>query len=381
MDSPAPTGITYSSEITQEDFDTINHWSLIVNYMSLVGAVLVVSVVLGSSLMGSVASKRLSFRMSMWIALSDVLFCLFSFFNVDNNPTLCPIFTAITYFCNLLYVFLTTSITFNLHLTLLCGNSSWGYRMRKLFLKETVLLVGSILMALAITLPPLAISLSKGGCVLFHLVEGPGAKVAMLWATVGLWESICFLYTTVVVVFVVHTLHNHSRMLTANAASRASRQHSIAVVDDDPNGIVKCRARPSLQEHNDSRLRNRRGSASTTPVLGSRFDRVARRILFYPLIPLVTQSFYIAINSYFLYIGQRTLVLLYLFYLVPYSAGLLNALVFFLFDPSIPEITSELKARFCSSPTFLPHGLPDIPEQSQPAWCQEPTTRQAKVPE
>ncbi|KAJ9053745.1 hypothetical protein DSO57_1021289 [Entomophthora muscae] len=254
--------------------------------------------------------------------------------------------------------------------------------MRRLFLRESFLVMVSLIMALAITIPPYAISVAKGGCVLFHLVENRIERIILLWVTVGFWESICFLYTTVVVIMVIHTLQNHSRVLTANTQNRNSRRGSVAVVDDDPSGVVKCRGRSSIQDQNNSSIRNRRESTCSNPMLVNHFERVARRIMFYPLIPLVTQSFYIIINTYFLYIGHRTLVLLYLFYLVPYSAGLLNALVFFIFDPAMPEIATELNAYLFGTPTFVPPGLPIAQDESRPApvWSQESTDRLSRAP-
>ncbi|KAI0239988.1 hypothetical protein L0F63_001603 [Massospora cicadina] len=362
--------INYSSNITSEDRDTIRYWSSIMNGISLVGAIAVVVVVLVSNYLGSVASRRLSFRMSMWIALSDVLFCCFSFFDVDDDPMLCPPFTAMTYFCNLLYVFLTTSMTINLHLTLLCANSRWGFNARKAILNEGVLLATSAAVALAIALPPCIIAIVNGECVLFHVVDNKGAKVLMLWLTVGVWECLCFVYTTVVVAFVVNTLKFHSRLLSTHGPGANSHCGTAPVVEEDPDGFVRCRSRPASSQTAKEHNRHSRGdSTASNSELGSHVDRVARRVLFYPLIPLVTQSFYIGINSYFLYIGHRTLTLLYLFYLIPYSAGLLNALVFFMFDPAMPEISCEIKASFICAPLPLKGKLrpPIVPERQRPS--------------
>ncbi|KAI0216305.1 hypothetical protein L0F63_006904 [Massospora cicadina] len=278
-----------------------------VNSISLVGAVLVVLVVSVSSWFGCHAAKRLSFRLSMWIALADFIFCGLSYLNVKTEKVIsCNLITSVGYISNLTYIFLTVCMAFNLQMVFV--QQQHNPRLTEKFYVGT-----SFLAAVVIVLPFTVIAAAMDNCTLFRMVDLP-YNLGLFWLMIGLWEVGGVVYCSVTIIRVVLKL---------------TRFH------DDISGLE---VRGSMQ-----------GSASPTvnrisDSIQSRVEQVVRRLVFYPLIPVLTQTPYIiAANFSLINEGDKSLIERYVYYVPSYSAGLLNAAVF-LFDPALPEILKDLRA-------------------------------------
>ncbi|KAJ9057716.1 hypothetical protein DSO57_1013847 [Entomophthora muscae] len=291
---------SYSS--IQEDLEqhTLDVVLNTVNSVSLVGAVLVVLVVWISSYFGCHAAKRLSFRLSMWIALADFVFCGISYLNISTKRVIsCNIITSVGYISNLTYIFLTMCMAFNLQMVFV-------QQQHNPRLTEKFYVGASFLAAVVIVLPFTVIAVAMDSCTLFRMVTLP-YNLGLFWLMIGIWEVGGVVYCSVTIVKVVLKL---------------TRFH------DDISGLQGT-ASPSVDRISDS--------------IQSRVEQVVRRLVFYPLIPVLTQTPYIiAANFSLLNEGDKSLIERYIYYVPSYSAGLLNAAVF-LFDPALPEILKDLR--------------------------------------
>jgi len=158
----------------------------------------------------------------------------------------------------------------------------------------------SILAAVIIILPFTIIAMAMNRCTLFRLVDFP-YNMLIFWLMIGLWEVVGVIYCSVTIIKVVIKL---------------TRFHDDIGIDGTTSPTVD-RISNSIQ---------------------NRVEQVVRRLVFYPLIPVLTQTPYIIFaNLSLINDGQKSLIERYIYYVPSYSAGFLNAIVF-LFDPALPEI-------------------------------------------
>ncbi|KAI9293165.1 hypothetical protein K502DRAFT_275076, partial [Neoconidiobolus thromboides FSU 785] len=259
-----------------------------VNSVSLVGAIFVMSVVTLSSYYNCNAAKRLSFRLSMWIAFADAIFCCMSYLSVDPVKRIleCNIINAVGYISNLTLIFLTVCMAFNLQMVFV--KQQHNPRLTEKFYVTT-----SFLAAFIIIVPFTVIAIAMDSCTIFPLVQLP-YNLIFFWIMIGIWEVVGVLYCSITIIKVV----------------------------------LKLTPSPTVDRISDS--------------IQSRVEQVVRRLIFYPLIPVLTQSPYVIAANLSLINGKKTLLERYIYYVPSYSAGILNAVVF-LFDPALPEIWKDFK--------------------------------------
>ncbi|KAI9296812.1 hypothetical protein K502DRAFT_151025 [Neoconidiobolus thromboides FSU 785] len=339
MEPDTPLKIQYDSTITENDFDNLNLAILITNSISLLSATIMFFIIVLSRYKKHKSGELYHVKINLWIALSDILFSIISYFNVDDNYMYCSTLTYLTYSLNLFYILLSSSILLNLHLTFLSNCNKFLFNLKKLILNESLFISILFLISLLLSLPPYLISILNRSCVLFHLFDSSAINIIMLWLTIGNWEYLLFLYCVTVSIYIYYKMNTKSKeILNSNNNNPTSKYFNEDSLLPTPNPEY-----PTLTS-NYRAHRRRPSEISTASIeLVNKIQFITKRILIYPIIPLFTQSFYILINTYFLYTGIRTLIPLYLFYVIPYSAGFLNAFFFFLLDPTAKDLLFKNK--------------------------------------
>ncbi|KXN68004.1 hypothetical protein CONCODRAFT_166929 [Conidiobolus coronatus NRRL 28638] len=315
------------AEFTLEQTNTLNRTLDTINSISLVGAFMVVVVVFTTGYFGFTAAKRLSFRLSMWIGLADFVFCCISYIQIDPQDTVtCNMVNAVGYFANLVYIFLTSAMAFNLQMVFV-------HQQHNPRLNEKFYVTMSFVAAFIIIFPFTMIALAMGKCGLFYLT-GPPYNVLLFWVLLCFWETISVIFCFVAIIRVVLKLTKYNQDMMDMMGTRGHQSPHVEQISE------------SIQ---------------------SRVDQVVRRLIFYPLIPVITQTPYLILGNMKLLGGGRSLVENYFYYVPSYSAGFLNAIVF-LFDPALPEIWLNIKDILVKKYSTQPKHM-DLPPLQHSTSC------------
>ncbi|KAI0230341.1 hypothetical protein L0F63_001135 [Massospora cicadina] len=217
----------------------------------------------------------------MWIALADFIFCGLSYLNVKMEKVIsCNLITSVGYISNLTYIFLTVCMAFDLQLVFV-------QQQHNPWLMEKFYVGTSFLAVVVIVLPFTIIAAAMDNW--------------MFWLIIGLWEVGGVVYCSVTIIRVVLKLtHFHDDI--SGLEVQGSMQGSTL---------------PTVNQISDSTQ--------------SRVEQVVRHSVFYPLVPVLTQTPYIiTANFSLLNEGNKSLI-----------ESLLNAAIF-LFDPALPKILKDL---------------------------------------
>ncbi|ORX84306.1 hypothetical protein K493DRAFT_360740 [Basidiobolus meristosporus CBS 931.73] len=240
--------------------------------------------------------NRVSLRLTFAVATVDLFYSAFQIVSdvTKENEFLCALsvwgFIQTTH----LSTFLTVMIAFNLQVIFVHGK-----RQTQKYEKYYYSIAG--LLSLAISLPPL-LSGRLGhdsyqeSC--WYSIHNPSERMVWTWATLYSWTMLGIFYCFVVVLMV----------------------------------LIKI-----ARERQD-----RRRFFSNSLIIQSTMNKVVRRVILYPIIPVLTQSFNL-ISELDIYWNQRVnYTFLLLSFIGTSSQGILNAAIFFV-DPAVQNAWAELK--------------------------------------
>ncbi|ORX91045.1 hypothetical protein K493DRAFT_304398 [Basidiobolus meristosporus CBS 931.73] len=260
--------------------------------ISLLGGIFVVLTITYIRVYRPLLANRLSLKLTFWIALADIVYSVFVLIlqrKITSNQ-LCALFLWGYLEFTLLPVFLTATIAFNLH-AIFVSDIYDVVRYQKFYFPSALTLATSI------SLVPLAANQFEADPVVGTCwYSSTYTSRTMIWEICTLfgWVFIVVLYCIFAVCFIGYKLHKHEQNLRSN----------ISV---------------------DMHFVNRK------------MNKAMRRIILYPVVLIVTQTFNCLCEFYTFIHGELYFSLYLLSAVLPACAGLLNAVVF-IFDPAVREL-------------------------------------------
>ncbi|KAL1922157.1 uncharacterized protein VTP21DRAFT_10799 [Calcarisporiella thermophila] len=316
MGSPTDSA-TSSFALTNEEAGIIMAMAKPLNVVAISSASLVVAFLLMLRFTNPQITNRVSLRLAFSISLVDIIYHSGQLLGLTNNngtSFFCGFGVWIFLFTSLLATFLTTMIAVNLQLVIVHHK----YRTRQL---EKWYYIISVLAALAISLPPyftgyLGYNAAEKTC--WFVGHDTHAFLVQIFIYL-FWIYLCVIICIVAVSLVIYQL---------------------------------LKARNTLQE-----IQGMAGNASgvshksvtvTNPV-SEKVSRCVRRIILYPVVPIFVQTLVLASEAQ-IYAEKHILFWLFVVsYIGTSSQGLINAIIFFGFDPVILSVFDSVKLGWSSS--------------------------------
>ncbi|KAI9298172.1 hypothetical protein K502DRAFT_284299, partial [Neoconidiobolus thromboides FSU 785] len=266
-----------------------------INIISLVLSFLLTVIIGSTYVLKFSASKRLSYKLYFFLSLADILSHAPNMAVYDDDMLACQVVTLLSLFSNFLTTFITACMAYNLMIIFLLDKPK--------YVKSCTFYVVTCCILSVICCIPIAVLsfINVGVCPYYDQFKYPINKV-VLFFTFGNWILLPTLYCLVIFIIVI---------LKLNKARNKSSHNS------NPSS--------SYQQFN--------------------LRRMVTRLLLYPTVPVITILPYLVVMILAPTSGDLT----YADYVVQFFCasvqGILN-FVFFLFDPALPAIFSELKERY-----------------------------------
>ncbi|CAG8466807.1 9136_t:CDS:2, partial [Dentiscutata heterogama] len=269
--------------ITRDQYDFIAQLCIPLNIISLTSTV-VSCVTFGFIRMYyPKLADRVSFRLSFAALFFDIgysVHILFAIF-LDDNPNLCAYSSWGIVFFGLTSLFFIVCIALNLHIVFLC-------EFRSRYNLENYYFIIAPFFALLLSLLPLASNIS---C--WYRDSGREESIIWQWFTLFGWIDASILYCAIVVILVIRKLRSVKKEIDDVFDSATSQ------LSDYPTLINK-----------------------------KLISSVVKRVLWYPVVPLVAQFFNSFVETYAYVYRSISYPLFLLCYIGMSLQGLLNALVF-----------------------------------------------------
>jgi hypothetical protein len=284
--------------------ELINTVSYALNGISLVACIAVLVVYGYLRATRPTLVDRTSLRLSATISFSDLVFSIFQILSlaVRQESFLCS-FAVWGFVCwaNLV-AFLYVAIALNLHLVFVLKQkrlfSEWWYYI------VAVVLAGATSAAGA---AGAQYGWNETQATCWYRGEGSLSSILWQWGTLYLWASVASVYCLVVVVIVSRKLVQESRVL--DQTIRAYPEQSVEQLQ--PSSTAVRRRKRQLQ-----------------------ILHLVRRLMLYPLIPMLTESWNIIVAMLIYTQNDAPFWLVFVSFQATSVQGLLNAIAFFL-DPAI----------------------------------------------
>ncbi|ORX82311.1 hypothetical protein K493DRAFT_388750 [Basidiobolus meristosporus CBS 931.73] len=299
------------SDVSAEQLRIKSLVSFVVSIMSLLGAAFIVITILVMRLYKPHIANRVSIWLTFWKALADIFYSivyLISQHSVVNLATCKFVLWGYVEF-TLLSIFLTCTIAFNLQAIFVNEFNSMIAIQRFYFPL-------SLILSLAISIIPLiadqfVFDPLVGNCWYRDQYTTP----AMIWemTTFYGWIFLGVVYCTIAVALVTTKLVRNEKRLRQNVSP----------------GTAK---------------------------LNRNINNVVARIILYPVIPILTQSFNFITEVVTFFSRRLVFPLYFLSSFGPASIGFLNFLVF-LFDPAFRRLIKELRSGTSTEPSTSPHDM------------------------
>ncbi|KAK9763551.1 hypothetical protein K7432_009662 [Basidiobolus ranarum] len=270
--------------------------------LSLLGGVFVVSTIVYIRIYRPLLANRLSLKLTFWIALADIVYSIFVLVlqqKITSNQLCAFLLWGYLEF-TLLPIFLTATIAFNLH-AIFVSDIYDVVRYQKYYF-PFALTLATVISSVPLIAGQFEADPVVGSC----WYRGTYTTKTMIWEMCTLfgWVFLVVLYCIFAVCFIGYKLHQHEKYLRSN----------ISV---------------------DIQLVNRKTS------------KAMRRIILYPVVPIVTQTFN-CLCEFYTFVHRELYFSLYLLSAVlPACVGLLNAVVF-IFDPAVRELLRGSSQRSTS---------------------------------
>ncbi|ORX93647.1 hypothetical protein K493DRAFT_302536 [Basidiobolus meristosporus CBS 931.73] len=304
----------------------------IFSLISLIGALFVVCSILFINFYRPALGTRLSLRLTFWIALADVTYSIFAYVlqkQITSTATCAFLLWGYVEF-TLLPIFLTATIGFNL-MAIFVHDIANVVKYQRFYVPFSIGL--SLIISL---IPVIAGQFEVDPVVGACWYSATYTIHTIVWeiCTLFLWIFLAVLYCIFAVSFVIYKLIRHEKYLMKST-----------------NG--------------------------TSHIVNRRTYRAMRRIVLYPLVPVLTQTFN-CLCEFDTFVNRRLNFTLYFLSAVgPATVGLLNAIVF-LFDPAVRQLfkgntssttnsvsyhenENSIKPKLCDHDAQYPI---DIPEDS-----------------
>jgi len=304
--------------------DTLNTINVIGNSLSVASGMVVLIIILGLRIYDKQLVDRVSLRLSAAISVTDVIssaaLLIYTFVTVEGGA--CVLSPFLIIFLTNLFLFLTTAIAFNLQHLFLHQRyynpsfEKWYY----------ILSIGAAAITAIIPLAAhrLGLDLAQGYC--WYSPSWTTTSNIYEYATYIGPQLLCGTYCLVVVAAVAIKLKLDSMRLDRQIAHR------------------------NTGESSDVDIRRRKTQKA--------INRVVRRILLYPLVPIITQTGFI-VSEIYLYVNWKPSYPINIWGVTLKSLpGFFNLLAFFI-DPAIYNALSAIKKnliiKYCGDAIPEPH--------------------------
>ncbi|KAK9764030.1 hypothetical protein K7432_008819 [Basidiobolus ranarum] len=264
----------------------------IISMISLIGAVFVVCAIIFIRFYRPALGNRLSLRLTFWIALADVTYSIFAYIlqkKITSTEACAFLLWGYVEF-TLLPIFLTAAIGFNL-MAIFVHDISDVMKYQRFYVPFSIglSLVISVIPVIAgqFEVDPLVGACWYSATYTIHTI---------IWeiCTLFLWIFLGVIYCLFAVSFVIYKLIRHEKYLKKNTNTNSH-------------------------------------------VVNRKTHRAMRRIILYPIVPIITQTFN-CVCEFDTFVNRRLNFTLYFLSAVgPAMVGLLNAIVF-LFDPAVHQL-------------------------------------------
>jgi hypothetical protein len=292
--------------------------STVLNAVSIVAALMAPLLYMLMRHYAPLTINRVSLRLNVAVCIADVLFSAFQIYSnvVGQGEPACSLSVfGYILFC-LLSTLFSTCIAVNLHIVYLGKNGR--VNARSLYL-EPLYGVTSVVLAVVLSLLPLVYHVYGWNEVelsCWYVEDGSAGPVIWEWMTFYAWITLCIVYCFGIVLAVLYKVRRERLLLQATM---------------DPNQPVTNTRRIKRQQE---------------------LGLLLRRIVLYPVVPIVTQSFNIVATMLLYTQATQPYAVLLLSYIGTSIQGLLNFLAFSM-DPSVIKGVGEL--RQCLRTWYLDH--------------------------
>ncbi|ORX95289.1 hypothetical protein K493DRAFT_337405 [Basidiobolus meristosporus CBS 931.73] len=280
------------------------------NGLSVVASLLIVFTVLAIFLFHRKFADRVSFRLAFLIALSDIGYhtSMMAGYHSSKSDFSCVYSTWGSVYFNLMFIFLTATIAFNLQIVFIHGKQN----IRQF---ETTFVLISVCSALFLSGWPLV--LGKFGfdpkfnsC--WYLNQDDRLTLIWLWCTFYFWVVASVIYSLLVVIFVARRLLIRKRQISQEQFSMESKL--------------------TVEQCHQLKLVN----------------YAVSRILAYAIVPIITQSSIFVASMYGYTHGEIPFAILIMAATGPGLQGVLNAIAF-TFDPALWALYHSTKTKCCDT--------------------------------
>lgn len=308
-----PITMMSASELElMSELDLITSIFTNVNLISLILSVLLASFIGFTQLIKLRSAKRLSFRLYLWIGCSDILTHLPLHMDFVQDLTSCKVTNLIVSFSNFVSLLIVAVMALNLHLVFLLQKPSAVQSLKRY-------LAGVTLVAILLMIPSAVLTfVHDDACPFFTALPMPDA-VWVLYATQGIPQLTLIVYclyvflaTTIKLRMTLKKVLNFPKPMGQSGRGSRSSRGSRGIRGNCPSIL-------SLREQH----------------------RMVGRLALYPLMPLITIVPYFVILALHPTINMHLPLSQAIQWFAASTQGSLNAL-FFLIDPSLPAVISEL---------------------------------------
>ncbi|CAB4487442.1 hypothetical protein RhiirA1_496295 [Rhizophagus irregularis] len=276
--------------------------SEILNSISMFSAFLVVCMVIYLRKKHKKVSNRVSLRLQSYVSTVDMFFAAFQIMTVNSNPPgnwVCHVSPWGFVFTALLGCFYSVAIAFNLQIIFV-----YNYLSTRHF--EKFYIIVPIILAFTLSIVPVlfdALGYDKEEVSCWYKRGNTTQSVIWQWTTLHGWIILSVLYCTYAVFTIINRLHKATKFMK-----------EMNNTNSNNNFIKNNNCKRQLM-----------------------VNRAVKRIVVYPIVPIITFLFNIASNLLFFSTKQNHFTFQMLANIGTSSQGIFNALAF-CFDPAMKKI-------------------------------------------